>query len=58
MGFAEQVMDLEIRLEEEESLELIQILSQMYKVPPWQCRSPLSSTCRRTCGRRTTSRRS
>jgi ribonucleotide reductase alpha subunit len=32
MGFAEQVMELEIRLEEEESLELIQILSQMYKV--------------------------
>ncbi len=32
MGFAEQVMDLEIRLAEEESLELIQILSQMYRV--------------------------
>lgn len=32
MGFAEQVMDLEIKLEEEESLELIQILIQMYQV--------------------------
>lgn len=33
MGFADQVLDLEMRLEEEESLELIQILSQMYRVP-------------------------
>jgi hypothetical protein len=32
LGFAEQVMDLEIRLEDEESLEVIQILSQMYRV--------------------------
>ena len=32
MGFADQVLDLEMRLEEEESLELIQILSQMYRV--------------------------
>lgn len=32
MGFADQVMDLEIKLDEEESLELIQILIQMYQV--------------------------
>lgn len=32
IGFADQVLDLEIRLEEEESLEVIQILSQMYRV--------------------------
>lgn len=32
LGFADQVMDLEMKLEEEESLELIQILTQMYKV--------------------------
>jgi|688.fasta_scaffold125977_1 hypothetical protein len=38
MGFADQVMDLEIRLEEEESLELIQILSQMYRVKLGGCR--------------------
>ena len=32
MGFADQVLDLEMKLEEEESLEVIQILSQMYRV--------------------------
>lgn len=32
IGFADQVLDLEIRLEDEESLEVIQILSQMYRV--------------------------
>lgn len=32
IGFADQVFDLEIRLDEEESLEIIQILSQMYRV--------------------------
>lgn len=38
MGYAEQVLDLEMRLEEEESLELIQILSQMYRVTVEVCR--------------------
>lgn len=38
MGYAEQVLDLEVRLEEEESLELIQILSQMYRVTCHLCR--------------------
>ena len=33
MGFADQVLELEMKLEEEESLEVIQILSQMYRVP-------------------------
>ena len=33
LGFAEQVLELEMKLEDEESLELIQILSKMYKVP-------------------------
>lgn len=32
LGFADQVLDLEIKLEDEESLEVIQILSQMYRV--------------------------
>ena len=32
MGFADQVLELEMKLEEEESLEVIQILSQMYRV--------------------------
>jgi len=39
LGFAEQVLDLEVKLEEEEeSLELIQILSTMYKVRTRSCR--------------------
>lgn len=32
LGFADQVLELEIKLEDEESLEVIQILSQMYRV--------------------------
>ena len=32
LGFADQVLELEMKLEEEESLEVIQILSQMYRV--------------------------
>ena len=45
LGFAEQVLDLEVKLEEEEeSLELIQILSTMYKVITSQCRSESSIT--------------
>ena len=32
LGFADQVLDLEMKLEDEESLEVIQILSQMYRV--------------------------
>lgn len=32
LGFADQVLELEIKLDEEESLEAIQILSQMYRV--------------------------
>jgi len=32
LGFADQILDLEIKLEDEESLEVIQILSQMYRV--------------------------
>jgi hypothetical protein len=48
MGFAEQVLDLEMRLEEEESLELIQILSQMYRVWGLLCRSAWITTWRPT----------
>ena len=44
MGFADQVLDLEMRLEEEESLELIQILSQMYRVLLCLSRSQLIIT--------------
>ena len=57
MGFAEQVMELEIRLEEEESLELIQILSQMYKVHAISCRSQSNTTSNRMCARQATSKR-
>ena len=58
MGFADQVLDLEMRLEEEESLELIQILSQMYRVAWMLRRSLLNTTWRRTSRRPATFRRS
>lgn len=32
LGYADQVMELEMKLEEEESLELIYILRKMYSV--------------------------
>lgn len=32
MGFADQVLELEVQLEEEEHLETMQILMQMYQV--------------------------
>jgi ribonucleotide reductase alpha subunit len=32
LGYADQVMELEMRLEEEESVELIEILRKMYSV--------------------------
>ena len=38
LGFEEQVRELEMKLEDEESLEVIQILSKMYKVGIDLCR--------------------
>ncbi len=38
MGFADQIIDLEMKLEEDESLEVIQILSQLYRVLQIRCR--------------------
>lgn len=32
LGYAEQVMELEMKLEEEESIELIEILRKIYSV--------------------------
>jgi hypothetical protein len=38
IGFADQIIDLEMKLEEDESFEVIQILSQLYRVLNIRCR--------------------
>lgn len=48
IGFADQVLDLEIRLEDEESLEVIQILSQMYRVSSQIFRLPWNTSSKTT----------